>query len=460
MTLRDLPSVDSLLQRAEATQLIEHYGRPLTREAVRASLELAREKVRLGESPASHAELVRISEAFLCQWTTASLRPVINATGVILHTNLGRAPLGRSALQAIQRVAGGYSSLEFDLPEGKRGSRLVHVEPLLVRLTGAAAAMVVVSNAAAVLLALAALAKSREVIISRSELVEIGDGFRVPDLMRQSGARLVEVGTSNRTHLADYEQAIGPRSALLMRVHHSNFRIIGFTSIPSRSELARLASQHGLALLDDLGSGALLDTSAFGLGHEPTVQESLQAGASLVMFSGDKLLGGPQAGILVGSPELIARLRRHPLARALRADKLCLAALEATLMHYLRDEATREIPVWQMIAARAADLQARVQSWVARLGQGQVVESRSTVGGGSLPEETLPTFCLALTSAHPHQLLKRLRASSPPVIARIEEQRVLLDPRTVLPPQEEDLLSALGAATQVADGPALNERKA
>ncbi|MGA2112293.1 MAG: L-seryl-tRNA(Sec) selenium transferase [Anaerolineales bacterium] len=460
MTLRDLPSVDSLLQRAEAAQLIDRFGRSLSREAVRASLDLAREKIRSGDLPASPAELVQISEAFLRQWTTPSLRPVINATGVILHTNLGRAPLSRSALEAIQGVADGYSSLEYDLQEGRRGSRLVHVEPLLLRLTGASAAMVVVNNAAAILLALTTLAKGREVIISRSELIEIGDGFRVPDVMRQSGARLVEVGTSNRTHLSDFEQAIGPRTALLMRAHHSNFRIIGFTSMPSRSELARLASQHGLAMLDDLGSGALLDTSAFGLGHEPTVQESLQAGAGLVTFSGDKLLGGPQAGILLGSTDLIARLRRHPLARALRADKLCLAALQATLMHYLRDEATREIPVWQMIAARPADLQGRVESWIQRLGQGQVLESRSTIGGGSLPEESLPTFCLALDTPHPQKLMERLRTGSPPVIARIEGDRVLLDPRTILPAQEQDLQSALRSAMQVADRPALHERKA
>jgi len=460
MTLRDLPSVDSLLQRAEAAQLIDRFGRPLSREAVRTSLDLAREKVRSGDPPASAAELVLASEALLRQWTAPSLRPVINATGVILHTNLGRAPLSRSALQAIEGVSDGYSSLEYDLPRGRRGSRLAHVEPLLLRLTGAPAAMVVVNNAAAILLALTALAKGREVVISRSELVEIGDGFRVPDIMRQSGARLMEVGTSNRTHLADYEQAIGPRTALLMRAHHSNFRIIGFTSMPSRWELAQLASQRGLALLDDLGSGALLDTSSFGLGHEPTVQESLQAGAGLVTFSGDKLLGGPQAGVLVGSPELIARLRRHPLARALRADKLCLAALQATLIHYLRDEAVREIPVWQMIAARPADLQTRVQSWIQQLGQGQVLPSRSTIGGGSLPEDTLATFCLALDSAHPQKLLEHLRTSSPPVIARIEEDRVLLDPRTVLPAQEQDLQRALQSVVQAVVRPAPQKRKA
>jgi L-seryl-tRNA(Ser) seleniumtransferase len=290
--------------------------------------------------------------------------------------------------------------------------------------------------------------------------VEIGDGFRIPDVMRQSGARLVEVGSSNRTHLSDYEQALGPRTALLMRAHHSNFRIIGFTSIPSRSELAQLAAQHGLALLDDLGSGALLDTARFGLGHEPTVQESLQAGAGIVTFSGDKLLGGPQAGILVGSVELLARLRRHPLARALRADKLCLAALEATLRHYLRDEAAQEIPVWQMIAARPIDLQARARSWAERLGEGRVIDSHSTVGGGSLPEETLPTSCLALVSAHPQRLLERLRGGPVPVIARVEADRVLLDPRTVLPDQEADLLGALRGALEDAGDMTVDERKA
>jgi L-seryl-tRNA(Ser) seleniumtransferase len=371
---------------------------------------------------------------------------VINATGVILHTNLGRAPLSRAARRAVEAVAVGYSNLELDLARGTRGQRDAHVDELLRHLTGAEAGLVVNNNAAAVLLALTCMARRKEVLISRGQLVEIGGGFRLPEVMRQSGARLVEVGTTNRTHRHDFVEAISERTALILCAHHSNFRIVGYTTEPGLAELVGLGREHGLPVLHDLGSGALLDTAAFGLAHEPTVQESLQAGAAVVAFSGDKLLGGPQAGILVGKSEYVERMRRHPLARAARADKLCLAGLSATLAHYLRDEAIQEVPIWQMIAVSPEELRRRAEGWRERLGQGEVIAGRSAVGGGSLPEETLPSWLLALAPRKANDLAAQLRAQDPPVVARVEDKRLLFDPRTVLPEQEEGLLRSLRAA--------------
>jgi len=441
--LRSLPSVDFLLQTEQGADLIIAYGRPLTVEAIRSALAQVRSEHLEGKAIPLHAEIFRIAGEYLEQWLTSTLVPVINASGVVLHTNLGRAPLSRAALQTIQSLSAGYCTLEFDLNTGRRGSRSVHAEALLTRLTGAQAAFVVNNNAAAVLLTLSALARGKRVIISRSQLVEIGGGFRVPDVMRQSGAKLLEVGTTNRVHLADYEEALEESVGLVLHTHHSNFRIIGFVTEPSLAELSEAAHQAGVPLMDDLGSGALLDTARFGLGHEPTIQESLSAGADLVCFSGDKLLGGPQAGIIVGKSELITRIKKHPLARAVRADKLCLAALSATLTHYLKGEAEREIPIWQMIALSPEKIQSRCQHWAAVLQTGEVVDGFSTVGGGSLPEETLPTYLLAMKVPQPNHALSLLRASQPPIIARIEKDRVVLDPRTVLPGQDDALLAGL-----------------
>lgn len=443
LSLRDLPSVDRLLQSEVAAELMTIYGRPLTLQAIRDQLEAARTTIRDGDPPPDEEVLLAGVSATLEAWLAPSLRPVINATGVIIHTNLGRAPLSQAARQAMLAVAEGYSTLEYNLRRGGRGKRELHAEELLKRLTDAEAALVVNNNAAAVLLALTALARRREVIVSRSQLIEIGGGFRVPDVMKQSGAKLIEVGTTNRTHLGDYQAAIHARTGLILRAHHSNFKIIGFTTEPTLAELVALGVRYNVPVIDDLGSGALLDTAEFGLGHEPTVQESLQAGASLVAFSGDKLLGGPQAGILVGEKAIVGRLRRHPLARAVRPDKLCLAALTATLTHYLKDEALQEIPVWQMIAAPAEQLRARAEAWAARIKHGEVIPGNSTVGGGSLPEETLLTWLLALTVKHPNAFASRLRKADPPIIARIEDDRVVLDPRTVLEEQEDSLLRAL-----------------
>ncbi len=362
---------------------------------------------------------------------------------MILHTNLGRAPLSAAALQAMEAVAHGYSNLEFDLETGKRGSRLVHAETLLQRLTGAEAAMVVNNNAAAVLLVLAALANRKRVVISRHQLVEIGGGFRLPDVMKQSGAKLVEVGTTNKVRLADYEEALEEPAALVLHAHRSNFKMIGFTEEPELKDIVNLAHSHGVPCVDDLGSGALLDTARYGLAHEPTVQESLAAGMDLVCFSGDKLFGGPQAGMIVGKAELIARIKKHPLARALRADKLCLAALTATLLHYLKDEAEQTIPIWRMIALMPAQLRQTAEGWRQKLGQGEVIAGKSTIGGGSLPGEDLPTFLLALDVKNPDKFLEKLRQQHPPIIARTENDRILLDPRTVLPEEDGALLVGL-----------------
>jgi L-seryl-tRNA(Ser) seleniumtransferase len=320
---------------------------------------------------------------------------------------------------------------------------LVHAEKLLTKLTSAEAAVVVNNNAAAIMLVLTALARRRKVVIARSQLIEIGGGFRVPDVMKQSGARLLEVGTTNRVHVSDYENALEEKPALFMRAHRSNFRLVGFTSEPTLSEIVSVSSSAGIPLVDDIGSGALLDTSQFGLGYEPMVQDSLAEGADLVCFSGDKLLGGPQAGLVLGKASLVERLKKHPLARALRADKLCLAALSATLTHYLKGEALTEIPIWRMIAAQPEQIHARAASWRKVLGQGEVIKAESTVGGGSLPGEILPTYVLALENQNPSRTLSRLRQNDPPVICRTHDDRILLDPRTVLPEQDSIVISAL-----------------
>ena len=448
--LRKLPSVDRLLQEPAVHNLVQTYGHELTVEGLRHALDAARHQIRGGAPCPPIDEIAARAGAYLSVLARPTLRPVINASGVIIHTNLGRAPLSAETRAAMTAAAQGYTNLEYDLDAGRRGSRYVHAEQLLCRLTGAEAALVVNNNAGAVLLTLTALAHGQEVIISRSQLIEIGGGFRIPDVMRQSGARLVEVGTTNRTHLRDYRAAIGPETAALMRAHHSNFRLIGFTAEVPLNELVTLAREQGLLVFDDLGSGTLLDTAAFGLAHEPTIQESVAAGADVVSCSGDKLLGGPQAGIILGRAELIARLRQHPLTRALRVDKTTLAGLQATLLHYLKGEAVDKVPVWQMIAAPLDTLKQRAERWAQELCQAgaraTVIEGRSTVGGGSLPGETLPTWLVALEVDSPDALAARLRAGDPPVISRIENDRLCLDPRTVFKREEEVLLQAVQAA--------------
>jgi L-seryl-tRNA(Ser) seleniumtransferase len=425
--LRDLPSVDRLL----GDEVLAAAPRPLATAAARTALEQAREAIRAGDDPgdpvvAARAELERLQ--------TASLRRVLNATGVIVHTNLGRAPLPSTALARVAAVGGGYSNLELDLASGERGSRQDHVADALRRLTGAEAALVVNNNAAAVLLALSALAEGREVVVSRGELVEIGDGFRIPEVLARSGARMVEVGTTNRTRAADYERAIGPETAALLRVHQSNYRIVGFTASVPTQELARIAERAGLPLVDDLGSGSLLD-----VGDEPTAAASLAAGSDLVCFSGDKLLGGPQAGVVVGRAELVERLRRHPLQRALRADKLTLAALDGTLALLADpDRARREIPVLRMLDEPLEVVRARAERLAGLVG-GEVEETVARVGGGALPLAGLASFACAIEES----LAAPLRTGEPPVIGIVRDGRLLLDARTLTREDIDEVANAV-----------------
>jgi len=431
LRLRDLPSVDRLLRDPRLSGLPPG----LARQAARAVLDEARQAARNGGWPHTLDDLPDLVRARAEAASRPPLRAVLNATGVVIHTNLGRAPLSPAALQAARQASLGYANLEYDLEAGERGSRHSLVSDLLRQLTGAEDALVTNNNAAAMLLILSALGQGGEAIISRGQLVEIGGGFRIPDVMRQSGTTLVEVGTTNRTYAADYTAAITEHTALLLRVHASNFLQVGFVHQPRLAELVAVGAGRGLPVVDDLGSGSLLDTSRFGLVREPMVQEAVGAGTALVAFSGDKLLGGPQAGIIVGRAELVGRLRRHPLMRAIRPDKLTLAALGATLVHYLRGEAEREVPVWRMIATSSEMLRLRAEGLAWRLG-GQAVATHSAIGGGSLPGQTQPSWAVAPPTTAPDALAVALRHADPPVIGRIEDDRLLLDLRTVLPEQD------------------------
>ncbi|HEY7603532.1 MAG TPA: L-seryl-tRNA(Sec) selenium transferase [Gaiellaceae bacterium] len=424
MELRDLPSVDELARDVDDPQAVD---------AARRVIERAREEIKAGADPGDLGQRLR---AELEEARRPRLRRVLNATGVIVHTNLGRAPLPHAAVERVRVTAAGYSNLEYDLDAGARGSRQNHVATILRRLTGAEGALVVNNNAAAVLLALAALAEGREVIVSRGELLEIGDGFRIPDVLARSGARLVEIGTTNRTRAADYERAIGPETAVLLRVHQSNFRMVGFTEQAGTAELAQIAKRAALPLVDDLGSGALLP-----LHDEPQARDALAAGADLVCFSGDKLLGGPQAGIVVGRAELVDRLRRHPLQRALRADKLTLAALEGTLALYLDPErALREVPVLRMLAEPPEAIRARADR-LAGLTDGTVEETVARVGGGALPLAELPSFACAVDEG----LAAPLRQGEPPVVGVVRDGKLLLDCRTLADDELDEVAAAIAA---------------
>ena len=449
---RNIPSVERVLTSDLLARQSRGYSRDWVVAVVRRQLEEARNAVRNGSDAPSVEEVAESALEAINALNRPAPHPVINATGVVIHTNLGRAPLSRAATEAAVLAAQGYSDLEFDLANGRRGSRQAHLQNLLQELTGAEAGLVVNNNASAVLLGLSALATGKEVIVSRGEAVEIGGGFRVPDVLTQSGAILVDVGTTNRTYARDYENALTSETGAFLKAHASNFRVEGFTAAVEPSELVALGTKHGIPVLHDVGSGSLLATEDYGMVHEPTPQESVAAGVGLTFFSGDKLLGGPQAGIVVGTRELIGRLERHPLARAFRIDKMSLASLIATLAHYLRGEAEREIPIWRMISAPAQLLQERAQAWCKAVsavpGVGTRVDtSRSAIGGGSLPGETLPTWVLSLDcralNGGAEGFMQRLRQGSPPVIARIEDERVLLDPRTVTPESEDQLVATL-----------------
>ena len=446
-TLRALPSVHQLLEAPEASAMVASHGRPLVRFAVQRVIEEERRTGAIAQPKARWSAIERVIQ----ELRRPRLRPVVNATGVILHTNLGRAPLAPAAAEAAAAIAGRYSTLEFDPQTGRRGRRHDLAADLLRHLSGAEGAAVVNNCAAAVLLMLTALAKGKEVIVARGELVEIGGGFRMPDVMRLSGARMVEVGTTNRTRAEDYAAAITPHTAAIMKVHASNFQVIGFTESVELKDLAAIARQHQLLLLHDLGSGALLETAAYGLAEEPRIQDSLASGADLVACSADKLLGGPQAGLVLGRAALVDRVMKHPLARAVRVDKMTLAALIATLDLYLT-QSLAGLPIWDMLGASAESMAARARAWQSRLRERgaavDVVAAESTVGGGSLPGERLPTTALAITPRRrgATDLLRRLREHEPPVIGRIVEERVLLDPRTVLPGEDDVIVEAVIAA--------------
>ena len=443
---RNLPSVDKVLSDGRLDEAGQTYPHDLVVGLIRERLEEERQSIAAGRPGASLEAIAASVLERLEALETPSLRRVVNASGVILHTNLGRAPLSHDALAAMDTVSRGYANLEFDLDSGNRGSRHVHVEGLLCRLTGAEAALVVNNNAAAVLLGLTALARRQEVVVSRGQAVEIGGGFRIPDVMRQSGAKLVEVGTTNCTYARDFAEAIGPRTAALMRVHSSNFRLVGFTSEATLEEIVAVAREHDLPVLDDLGSGCFLDTAAFGLAPEPMVQQSVRAGAALTFFSGDKLVGGPQAGIIAGEKQYIDKLKKHPLARAMRLDKTRLAGLAATLRHYLKGEATAKIPVWRMMAAPLDELEKRAGVWARAAGtSARILPGETMVGGGSLPGGSLPTRLVALGggSRKVQAIAKRLRLRDVPVIGRINEDVLLLDPRTVLPEEDDVIIAAL-----------------
>lgn len=444
---RKLPSVDAVLRQPGLRDLLERYRHDAVVAVTRSVLARIRDEVPHGEKVPSTDDIVlRVRTRIVEEWSPFPV-PVVNASGVVLHTNIGRAPLSRQALRAVDDAAG-YSGLEIDLPSGDRDNRQRRVGAMLTALTGAEAAHVTGNNAGAMLLCLSVLASGREVIVSRGQAVEIGGSFRVPEILRQSGCRLVEVGTTNRTRLSDYETAIGSDTAAILHVHSSNFRLIGFTESVPLAALSRLARDRGVLLLDDNGSGPLLDTAAFGLEHEPTPQESVAAGSDVVTFSGDKLLGGPQAGILLGRRALIEDIAASPLARALRPDKLALAGLAATLEAYLAGEAQSTLPVWQMIGQSAQTIRRRAEDWRDRAASSglviQLLDAESTVGGGSLPGSTLPTTLIVLPVAI---TASALRTGRPAVLPITRDGRTLLDLRTVPVADEDALLKAVLAAS-------------
>ena len=452
--LRTLPKVDDVLAAPELAGTLSSVPRPLVLDAVRGAIDDARASLLAGESAdVTAAALAQAAAGRAVLAARLSLRRVINATGVIVHTNLGRSVLADAAAAAVAEVASGYSTLEYDVESGERGSRHAHVEQLLCRLTGAEAAMAVNNNAAAVMLAIAALARGREAIVSRGQLVEIGGSFRIPDIMAESGATMVEVGTTNKTHLEDYETALTSNTGLLLKVHSSNFRVVGFTEEVGLAELVHLGAQHGVPVMEDQGSGVLFDLRPYGLPAEPTVAESVAAGAAVVTASGDKLLGGPQAGILVGRWDVISKLKKHPMARAVRVDKLTLAALEATLRLLLDEQrAVAQIPTLRMLTTPQSDVRTRAESLATRIrevvGDTADVTTADDVaraGGGSLPLAEIPTVVVALApraiSAGKLEALLRC-GSEPAIIARVKDGRLLLDPRTLLSPGEEQAVVA------------------
>ena len=446
--LRKLPSVEGILEADDIQAEIDRYSRPLVTQVVQAVLAQVREQILGGGARLPKTKILQRVKRCLSREWPGFLSPIINGTGIILHTNLGRAPLSQQTLSSLVDLSRNYCALEYELVSGKRGVRAQEAEKLLCLLSGAENALLVNNNAAAVFLILSVLAKDKEVIVSRGELVQIGGGFRIPEIMWQSGASLKEVGTTNKTFTDDYEQAISEQTALLLKVHQSNFAMRGFTHQVSTSELKMLGGKYGLPVVYDLGSGALLNTESFMLEHEPTVQEAIADGADLVCFSGDKLLGGPQSGIILGKKSYLDRLRRHSLMRVVRIDKMSAVALEATLRHYLKKEAVAKIPVWQMIACKVEELTLRAESVVKSLGQAGITalvrDGTSMVGGGSLPDQTLATKLVAIKPPYPvEDFARRLRLATPPLLGRIEGRHLLIDMRTVMPPLDDTLVEVV-----------------
>ena len=440
---RSIPSVEVVARAIE--RLAPDVPARLAVRAARDEIELVRRAVASGQQAAG-PDVIAEAGVLRARLVLADApRPVVNATGVIVHTNLGRAPLSERAMEAVNAAAGGYSDLEYDLSTGRRGSRSTHIADVVREVTGAEAALVLNNNAAAVFLALDAHARGREVLVARGESIEIGGGFRIPDILQASGARLRDVGTTNRTRVGDYACAVTEQTAAIMRVHPSNFAQVGFTESADPRELGSLARECGLLLINDLGSGALLDTTAHGLAREPLIGEALEAGADLVTFSGDKLLGGPQAGVIVGSAEVVEPIARRPLARAFRPDKMTIAALRATLGHYLRGEALETVPVWQMIAAGIGELTERAERAIEDVAGVRLVESSAAVGGGALPGQVLPSVAIEVVDPQggADTLALRLRQASRPVIGRIHAGNLRLDMRTVLPRDEAALRETL-----------------
>jgi len=452
--LRKLPSVERVLVASEIQAEIEMYSRVLVTKSAQEVLAEVREQILGGTACPSEAEILHQIKQHLSRKWPGFLSPIINGTGVILHTNLGRAPLSQPAVDSLSNLSRNYCNMEYDLLTGKRGVRAQEVEKLLCVLTGAESALVVNNNAAAIFLILATLSKDKEVIVSRGELVQIGGGFRTPEIMAASGVCLREVGTTNKTFIQDYECAISDQTALLLKVHQSNFAIRGFTHSVSTSELKALGSKYRLPVVYDLGSGALLATEDFMLEHEPMVQEALADGADLVCFSGDKLLGGPQSGIILGKKCYLDKLRGHPLLRIIRIDKMAAMVLEATLMHYLKKEAASRIPVWQMIAASVQEIKSRAGAVVKKLTQAGISvgiqDGSSMVGGGSLPDQTLSTKLVAIKPSYPvEDFARRLRLATPPLIGRIEDGYFLIDMRTILPSLDSTMIEVIkGASAQ------------
>lgn len=455
-SLRTLPSVDEVLKSPESEELLKKYPRRFVLRAVREEIEELRNALIAGKKVevALQKILPRVNERVIRN-AAPSLRPVINATGIVLHTNLGRSPLPETAIKNVGLVSKGYSNLEYDMEEGKRGKRYAHIRGLLKEITGARDATVVNNNAGAVLICLASLARGREVIVSRGELVEIGGSFRIPDVMAQSGAILREIGTTNKTHLADYENAIGPDTALLLKVHRSNYRITGFTSEVSIEELIALGKKHSIPVMFDLGSGCLIDLKAHGIGTEPVVNEIVRTGVDIVTFSGDKLLGGPQAGLILGRTELIEKVNKNPLARALRIDKMTLAALESVFFEYADPEkAVQNIPTLRMLLEGPQSIRKRAEKIASGIRRGvpnaniSVIEDLSEAGGGSLPGVVLPTYAVAVRMGKisANRIEERIRKGNPPVIARIREDALILDARTISPDEVGPVIESVRAA--------------